>query len=102
MSKRQELRDLRERKRFEEQNKRNTYAMFGSIMSPEAKAWNEAHDNIRLAYYDREIARLEELAQKELEEEITANVLKNVEKGFSIDTSKLTKDIQKALNSLKL
>ena len=40
--------------------------------------------------------------EKMVEEEITANVLKNVEKGFSIDTSKLTKDIQKALNSLKL
>ena len=84
MSKRQELRDLRERKRFEEQNKRNTYAMFGSIMSPEAKAWNEAHDNIQMEYYDREIARLEPLAQKELEDEITANILKNIEKGISM------------------
>lgn len=102
MSKRTELRDLQERRRLEQSMIRNRNSMFGSIMSPEAKAWNEAHDNIRLAYYDREIAKLEELAQKELEEEITTNVLKNVEKGFSIDTSKLTKDIQKALSSLKL
>ena len=59
--------------------------LFGSIMSPEAKAWNETHDNLRLEYYDREIAKLESLAQKELEAEITANVLKNIEKGISVD-----------------
>ena len=102
MSKRQELRDLRERKRFDEQTKRNTYAMFGSIMSPEAKAWNETHDSILMEYYDREIARLEPLAQKELEDEITANILKNIEKGISVDASKIGKEIQKALKGLKL
>ena len=102
MSKRDELKHLQERRRFEQSMIRNRNNMYGSMMSPEAKALNDAHDNIRLEYYDREIAKLEKLAQKELEEEITANVLKNVEKGFSIDTSKLTKDIQKALSTLKL
>lgn len=77
-------------------------AMFGSIMSPEAKAWNEAHDNIQMEYYDREIARLEPLAQKELEDEITANILKNIEKGIYVDASKIGKEIQKALKGLKL
>jgi len=71
-------------------------------MSPEAKAWNEAHDNIQMEYYDREIARLEPLAQKELEDEITANILKNIEKGISVDASKIGKEIQKALKGLKL
>ena len=102
MSKRTELRDLQERRRLEQSMIRNRNSMFGSIMSPEAKAWNEAHDNIQMEYYDREIARLEPLAQKELEDEITANILKNIEKGISVDASKIGKEIQKALKGLKL
>ena len=56
--------------------------MYGSIMSDEARAWNNAHDNIRNMYYDREISKIEKLAQKELEDEIVVTV---VATGFDSD-----------------
>ena len=77
---------------------------YGHLMSDTARAFNNAHRNIRKQYYEREIQQLEALAQKELEEEIIANVLKGVS-----DSSKgagkqiadnLSSEIGKALKEL--
>ena len=102
MSKRDELRNLQKQRRMIQSSIRSRNNLFGSIMNPEAKAWNETHDNIRLDYYDREIAKLEPLAQMELEKEITENILKNIDKGIAVDAKKIGKEIQKALSGLKL
>lgn len=102
MSKREELQRLknqRNRIRSLEQHREN---LFGYLMTPEAREMNNTKDRIMIDYYDEYIARLEPLAQKELETEITRNVLQNIEKGISIDSKKITKEIQKALNELKL
>ena len=102
MSKREELQRLknqRNRVRALEQHRENLY---GYLMTPEAREMNNAKDRIMINYYDEQISRLEPLVQKELETEITRNVLQNIEKGISIDSKRITREIQKALNELKI
>lgn len=102
MSKREELQRLknqRNRIRALEQHREN---LFGYLMTPEARKMNNAKDRIMIDYYDKQISRLEPLAQKELETEITRNVLQNIGKGISIDSKMISKEIQKDLNELKI
>ena len=100
MSYREQLNRLRESQRWHNRRIRDREAMFGSIMSPEARAWNNSHDNIQSLYYEREIAKIEKLAQKELEDEMVQNVLTRINRDVKIDTSQFKKDMQKAMKEL--
>ena len=102
MSKREELQRLKNKRNRIRELEHHRENLFGYLMTQEAREMNNAKDRIMINYYDEQISRLEPLAQKELETEITRNVLQNIEKGISIDSKKITKEIQKALNELKI
>ena len=102
MSKREELQRLKNQRNRIRELEHHRENLFGYLMTPEAREMNNAKDRIMINYYNEQISRLEPLAQKELETEITRNVLQNIEKGISIDSKKITREIQKALNELKI
>lgn len=79
-------------------------SMFGHLMDDYGRAWNRHNRDTFVNIYDREIAQLEPLAQKEMEEEMIQNIMKGVS-----DSSKgagkqiadnLSSEIGKALKEL--
>ena len=100
MSYRDQLRSLQEQRTSLNRRIRDREVMYGSIMSDEARAWNNAHDNIRSMYYDREIAKIEKLAQKELEDEIVDNVMKRLNRDIKIDTTQFEREMKKVMKDL--
>ena len=69
----------------------NTYS---SIMDDTAKRYNQERLKIRVRDYDRQIERLEALADKEREQAIYDEAIKSI----TIDTSQVSEAIDKCLS----
>lgn len=97
---------LNEYKRMQQQKDsfKHTYNrindMYGSIMSPEAKAMNQASQNIREKFYDKQINDLYSKALKEMQEEAVAEVMKRISVEVNNEASKTLQDLEKQLSNM--
>lgn len=76
------------------------FNQYGHIMSPEAKAMNQASWGLSEKMYDRDIERVQKLAMKEIEEEVYQRVMKSLSVEVKDEASPAIREIRREIEKL--
>lgn len=91
---------LQERLEIERNLHNHIMTVWGSQMDDWAREYNKNNYRHQEEYYQREIRAIESKAQKEMVEEITQQVLKNISVEVKNDAIPAIKEIKKELDNL--
>lgn len=95
-----EYNSLMERKSSLKRTHERIFNQYGHIMSPEAKAMNQASWGLSEKMYDRDIERAQKLAMKEMEEEVYQRVMKSLSVEVKDEASPAIREIRKQIENL--
>lgn len=92
--------DLLDRKNRMKHLHNRLFSQYGHLMSEEAKVMNKADWDISEQMYDRDIARLQKLALKEIEDEAVERIMKRISVEVQDNASKPLQDLDKHIKNL--
>lgn len=92
--------DLLDRKNSIKHLHNRLLSQYGHLMSEEAKVINRANWDISEQMYDRDIARLQKLALKEIEDEAVERIMKRISVEVQDNASKPLQDLDKQIKNL--
>lgn len=92
--------DLVDRKNRIKHTHNRILSQYGYLMSDEAKEFNRVNWNMSEQMYDRDIARLQKLALKEMEDEAVERIIKRISVEVQDNASKSLQDLDKQIKNL--
>lgn len=92
--------DLVDRKNRIKHTHNRILSQYGYLMSDEAKEFNRVNWNMSEQMYDRDIARLQKLALKEMEDEAVERIMKRISVEVQDNASKPLQDLDKQIKNL--
>ena len=95
-----ELRQIQEQHDIMTRTHSRIMDMYGAQMDDYARSWNETRSRMDAEVYQRDVARLIPLVQKEMVEEIRRDVLKSLEVQVTDKASPALKSLNQELDKL--
>lgn len=92
--------DLIDRKNRIKHTHNRLLSQYGYLMSDNAKEFNRVNWDLSEQMYDRDIARLQKLALKEMEDEAVERIMKRISVEVQDNASKPLQDLDKQIRNL--
>ena len=92
--------DLIDRKNRIKHTHNRLLSQYGHLMSDNAKEFNRVNWDLSKQMYDRDIARLQKLALKEMEDEAVERIMKRISVEVQDNASKPLQDLDKQIRNL--
>ena len=92
--------DLLDRKNRMKHLHNRLFSQYGHLMSDNAKEFNRVNWDLSKQMYDRDIARLQKLALKEMEDEAVERIMKRISVEVQDNASKPLQDLDKQIRNL--